>query len=96
MLKISRQAVYRYAQRQHESIVDEQRIIHQVHLVRRRMPRIGTRKLYERLRPMLVIGRDRFFDLLRQHRMLIRPRKRFVPVIRPFLTNRPFVTVCLA
>lgn len=81
MLRISRQAVYQYARRQHEHRVDEEKIIHQVQLIRRRMPRIGTRKLYERLQPMLKplgIGRDRLFDILRRHRMLVRPRKRFV------------------
>jgi transposase InsO family protein len=82
MLKISRQAVYQYAGRQHEQRVDEENIIHQVRLIRRQMPRIGTRKLYDRLWPMLgaqSIGRDRLFDMLRRHRMLIKPRKRFVP-----------------
>lgn len=81
MLKISRQAVYQYARREHESIVDESQVIKQVRLIRRRMPRIGTRKLYERLQPMLKplgIGRDQLFDILRRHRMLISPRKRFV------------------
>lgn len=82
MLRISRQAVYQYASRQHKQRVDEQRIIHQVRLIRSRMPRIGTRKLYERLQPMLEplgIGRDSLFEILRSHRLLIRPRKRFVP-----------------
>lgn len=81
MLKISRQAVYQYSRRQHESMVDESHVIKQVQLIRRRIPRIGTRKLYERLQPMLQqlgIGRDQLFDILRRHRMLIKPRKRFV------------------
>jgi len=81
MLRISRQAVYQYARRQHDRRVDEEKIIHQVRLIRRRMPRIGTRKLYERLQPVLKplgIGRDQLFDILRRHRMLVRPRKRFV------------------
>lgn len=81
MLKISRQAMYQYARRQHETLVDESHIIRQVRLIRHRMPRIGTRKLHERLHPVLRelgIGRDQLFDILRRHRMLIRPRKRFV------------------
>lgn len=63
-------------------MVDEKRILERVHLIRRRMPRLGTRKLYEGLRPMLKdlgIGRDRLFDILKGHHMLISPRKRFVP-----------------
>lgn len=81
MLKISRQAMYQYARRQHETLVDERHIIRQVRLLRHRMPRIGTRKLHERLHPLLRelgIGRDQLFDILGRHRMLIRPRKRFV------------------
>jgi putative transposase len=82
MLRISRQAVYQYAGRQHNQRMDEENLIHQVHLIRHQMPRIGTRKLYEKLQPMLGplgIGRDSLFELLRRHRLLIRPRKRFVP-----------------
>lgn len=82
MLHISRQAIYQYAGRQHKQRVDEEQIIRQVRLIRRRMPRIGTRKLYERLEPTLKplgIGRDSLFELLRRQRLLVRPRKRFVP-----------------
>lgn len=82
MLRISRQAVYQYAGRQHKQRVDEESVIHQVRLIRHRMPRIGTRKLYERLEPTLEplgIGRDGLFEILRHHRLLVRPRKRFIP-----------------
>jgi len=98
MLHISRQAVYQYARRQHKQTVDKEHIIHQVRLIRRRMPRIGARKLYERLRPILEplgIGRDSLFEILRGYRLLIRPRKRFEPTtnsrhtlpVRPNLLN---------
>lgn len=82
MLRISRQAVYQYAGRQHKQRVDEETIIQQIRLVRHRMPRIGTRKLYQQLQPTLKplgVGRDSLFEILRRHRLLIRPRKRFVP-----------------
>jgi len=82
MLRISRQAIYQYAGRQHTQRIDEETIIRQVCLIRHEMPRIGTRKLYEQLQPMLAslgIGRDSLFDILRRHRLLVRPRKRFVP-----------------
>lgn len=47
------------------------------------MPRLGTRKLHFKLAPMLhehgiEVGRDYLFDLLDEHRMLIRQRKRKV------------------
>lgn len=94
MLHISRQAVYQYAGRQHKQRADEERIIHQVRLIRQqKMPRIGTRKLYERLQPMLEplgIGRDSLFEILRRHRLLVRPRKRFVPTTN----SRHTLSVC--
>ncbi|MFN0156765.1 MAG: IS3 family transposase [Bacteroidota bacterium] len=82
MLRISRQAVYQYAGRRHSRCVEESKIIHQVCLTRHIMPRLGTRKLYARLQSMLSplgIGRDRLFEMLKSHRLLVRPRKRFTP-----------------
>jgi transposase InsO family protein len=82
MLRISRQAVYQYAGRQHKQRVHEETIIQQVRAIRARMPRIGTRKLYDRLQATLKplgIGRDSLFEILRRHWLLVRPRKRFIP-----------------
>lgn len=50
--------------------------------VRRYMPRLGTRKLYQLIEPELKaagikLGRDGLFDYLRQHRMLIKPRRNY-------------------
>lgn len=50
--------------------------------LRRHMPRLGTRKLYYLLQDDLrrlgiKIGRDRLFDWLREHRLLIRPRRNY-------------------
>ncbi len=50
--------------------------------IRRFMPRLGTRKLYHLLKPKLVahgikLGRDAFFTLLRDHKMLIKPKTRY-------------------
>lgn len=46
------------------------------------MPRIGTRKLYFMLKSKFVgrsikLGRDGFFDYLREHRLLVKPVKRY-------------------
>ena len=51
--------------------------------IRQKHPRIGTRKLYELLKPSfeelsVKIGRDRLFTLLSENSMLIRKRKRSV------------------
>jgi putative transposase len=48
--------------------------------IRRFMPRIGGRKLYSLLKPRLEergikLGRDGFFDYLREHRLLVQPVK---------------------
>ncbi len=44
--------------------------------IRLEMPRIGTRKLYYMLQPVLKekkVGRDRLFDILRANHLLIKP-----------------------
>jgi len=50
--------------------------------LRRFMPRLGGRKLYSLLKPTfdvqgIKLGRDRFFDYLRDHRLLVLPVKRY-------------------
>ncbi len=57
-------------------------VLEMVRDIRRFMPRLGTRKLYYLLKPKLVtqgikLGRDAFFSLLKDHKMLIEPRKRY-------------------
>lgn len=50
--------------------------------IRRRLPRLGARKLYFLLKPELArqqikLGRDGLFDLLRENRLLIEPRRQY-------------------
>ena len=50
--------------------------------IRRRLPRLGTRKLYHLLKPRLKaagikLGRDGLFDYLRGQRLLIKPRRSY-------------------
>lgn len=50
--------------------------------IRRKLPRLGTRKLYFLLKPDLIrqqikLGRDGLFDLLRENRLLIEPRRQY-------------------
>lgn len=54
-----------------------------VYEVRRRMPRLGARKLYKILKPKLEgydikLGRDAFFTLLRENKMLVVPKKQYI------------------
>lgn len=50
--------------------------------LRRRMPKLGTRKLYHRIKPQLIeygikLGRDGLFSYLREQRLLIKPRRKY-------------------
>lgn len=51
--------------------------------IRRYQPRVGGKKLYKLLKADLdklegSIGRDKFFDILRKHRLLVKRRKKYV------------------
>lgn len=54
-----------------------------VQQVRKRQPRIGGKKLYKLLKEDLdklesSIGRDKFFDILREQKLLVKRRKKYV------------------
>lgn len=56
--------------------------------VREDQPRVGTRKLYEELKPSLKkakipIGRDKLFGVLREANQLVKPKKSFTKTTRP-------------
>jgi len=78
-----RSAVYDYEKRLHTETFNDDIIVQYVHQLRKRMPRLGTRKLHYLLVPMLAehgirLGRDELFELLNEHKLLIRQRKRKV------------------
>jgi len=61
--------------------LEEEMIIKQVVMIRQNHRAMGTRKLYEMLQPFLLehqikIGRDALFDLLAEHKLLVKKRKR--------------------
>ncbi|WP_420870126.1 IS3 family transposase [Catalinimonas alkaloidigena] len=79
---VSRQAIYqgerRYTRRTSVLLKVKELVVD----TRRRMPRIGTRKLYYLLSGAfdtmgVKIGRDGLFSYLRQERLLIKPRKKY-------------------
>jgi DNA-binding XRE family transcriptional regulator len=77
---ISRQAYYQAEKRQQQREAEVGMMIEMVQGIRQRHPRMGGRKLYHELSPSFealgfVCGRDRFFDLLRTHDLLV-PTKR--------------------
>lgn len=91
LLGFTRQAYYQYWQRQAQDISQEEVIINLVRQIRKDHPRLGGRKLYQLLKEEMdqrgiKIGRDAFFELLSQHELLIRRRRR--KVITTFSRHR--------
>jgi transposase InsO family protein len=79
----TRHALYDHLWRQEEATIREDIVLQLVHKIREGLPRLGTRKLLYLLTPQLAshgisIGRDALFDLLSEHKLLIRQRKRKV------------------
>lgn len=79
----TRHAYYDALWRKENSLVKEDIILQEAINVRKDLPLLGTRKLLHVLQPRLAshnisIGRDSLFDLLAEHRLLIRRRKRKV------------------
>ncbi|HHQ4482710.1 TPA: IS3 family transposase [Aeromonas veronii] len=80
-LGISRQAYYkrnRVADERHAQGLQVVRFVRQVRL---RQPRVGTRKLHYLLQGQdddgLIVGRDRLFRILAEHRLLVLPRRAY-------------------
>jgi len=81
-LGISRQAVYQREQRAGERKTLLASVKEMVMNLRRIMPRLGTRKLYYLIKPMLMesgikLGRDGLFDYLRDEGLLVKPRRSY-------------------
>ncbi len=74
----SRQGMYQRRRRQQARRIELTQIRPLVEELRRSMPKLGGRKLYFLLKPDferlgIKLGRDRFFDYLRQQRLLVPP-----------------------
>jgi len=79
----TRQAYYQKKQRLVKLHMKEQLLLQEIGKIRHRQPRIGGRKLYKELKAFMIsiglhLGRDRFFDLLRVHGLLIERRRKYV------------------
>lgn len=73
---------------------EEAVILELVRAIRYHHPRMGTRKVWVKLQPQLVcrgfrIGRDRLFDLLRQHDLLVPVKRRRTRTTRSGLWRCP-------
>jgi transposase InsO family protein len=84
---ISRQAHYQKRARELQRIHDEEIVLELVRQIRRKHPRMGTRKLHKRINAMLAsegrrIGRDWLFELLREEDLLVQRKKAYRPTTK--------------
>jgi putative transposase len=84
LLGYSRQAYYQHIKVQAKEALQEDLLVQQVVSIRKTQKRIGTRKLLIMMNVFIQqhhisIGRDAFFEMLRNQGLLVRKRKRFKP-----------------
>jgi len=101
----SRQAYYQQTKYNYKEEVKTEILLQLVDKERRLMPRIGGRKLLQCIQPSLpeelYLGRDSFFDFLREYNLLVRKRRyrvrttysnhwlrKYPNLIREFTANR--------
>lgn len=77
LLGVTRQAHYQHGWQTQANSVEHELVLQQVHAIRRSHKRMGGRKLHELLDPFLLehgikMGRDALFDLLADHRLLVK------------------------
>jgi putative transposase len=94
---MSRQNYYAQRQRRQRQAVDADLIKEMVLQERRLQPRLGGRKLYQMLQPELAgagvkVGRDRFFEVLAQHHLLLEPQPAAYPCTTHSRHNLPVFT----
>jgi len=77
------QAYHRHNKKEFLQHLNEGLILHEIDAIRKHQPRCGGRKLYIELEPFfkqhnISMGRDKFFDLLKRNKLLVRKTKRNV------------------
>ena len=80
LFSLHRDAYYKYLRRDFKRKSDNQKIINLVKYERNEQPRVGTRKLIDMIKPSLInqdlkVGRDRLFNILRKHNLLVKRKK---------------------
>lgn len=74
----SRQAYYKHIKSNNEKLIDTDMILRKINDIRRIMPRLRGRKLQFMLKESgISISRDALFDILREHNMLVKKRKKY-------------------
>jgi len=77
---VDRQVYYRAKKSQERYVETASKVVEMAKEVRMRMPRLGTRKLYEKLKGELCklgVGRDRLFEILKANHLLIKPLRQY-------------------
>ena len=79
---VTRQAYYQSKHRVLQELIEQEILIAEIGDVRKNHKRLGGRKLFFMLEGVMKehgikMGRDAFFDLLRDHNLLIKQRKRY-------------------
>jgi putative transposase len=83
LLGYSSQAYHKHNKKQFSQQLNEGLILQQIDSIRKLQPRCGGRKLFIELQPFflqhsITMGRDKFFDLLKRNKLLVRKTKRSV------------------
>jgi putative transposase len=84
LLGYSRQAYYQQKRDREKDIFEGEMLIQEVLRIRKKQPRIGTRKLLIKMEEFMHehnirLGRDALFELLRANKMLVRKRRAMRP-----------------
>lgn len=79
---VTRQAYYQSKKRILQDLIEQEILLDRIANIRKDHKRLGGRKLFYKLEDFMnehniKMGRDAFFDLLREHNLLIKQRKRY-------------------
>lgn len=79
---LTRQAYYQRKKRIQHDLIEQEILLGEINDIRKDHKRLGGRKLFFKLEYFMdehniKMGRDAFFDLLRDHKLLVKQRKRY-------------------
>ncbi len=80
LFDLTRDAYYKFQKRKIKKDAIAKKVVNLVNEERKDQPRVGTRKLYKALYSLFIledlkVGRDKLFDILREHEMLVKRKK---------------------
>ena len=86
---VTRQAYYQDSWKAIDTTITEELVVRQVEQIRKQHQRMGTRKLYEKLQPVMIeqgikMGRDKLFAILSANHLLVRNRKKRIQTTQSY------------